>query len=302
MKKKLIRLFLSTIIGAAFLTGCGQAQNQPEQEQTGEATQNGSDDEENGAGNQTTEEDFAASQEDIITTAMYVPIAEDAYIFVDQENNTVFTITFPEEITDINGNNIAREELEKGNIVKIHGNGIMLESYPGQYPGISKIEVIEEGSPADADQYQTIVDEIYQEPDPAEPPTLNVEYRTDMVAATVMIGRGGYEWTYVDKDGLSNAVVADSAHVLNWDQLADIKMEEPISADLVFSQTPMQVEVVRYESDLIGTEQIPEGEKVEVEETQDIYVIPQLEAGYVYEITGIWENGRATYGFLTLEP
>ena len=35
------------------------------------------------------------------------------------------------------------EALVAGNIVQVTGNGIMLESYPGQYPGITKVEVIE---------------------------------------------------------------------------------------------------------------------------------------------------------------
>lgn len=55
-----------------------------------------------------------------------------------------------------------------GNIVQVTGNGIMLESYPGQYPGITKVEVIETGSPADAEQYADIVDTVFAAPDKAK--------------------------------------------------------------------------------------------------------------------------------------
>ena len=50
---------------------------------------------------------------------------------------------------------------------------------------ITKMKVVEEGKPSDADAYQDIVDEIYQEPDPSEPPSLNVGYTTDLADVTV---------------------------------------------------------------------------------------------------------------------
>lgn len=237
-------------------------------------------------------------------TAMYIPFGDGMHIFAGEQSG-IFEAVFPDEIYDINGNKIGKEQLAKGNMVKIYGNGIMLESYPGQYPGITRMEVIEEGKPSDADVYQEIVDEIYQEPDPAEPPTLNVEYRTDMMIATVMINRGGYEWVYTDEDELSNAVVADSLHVLDWkagEMLADIKVAEPLELTLLFSEKPLEVEAVRYDAALLGkAQEMPEGEKVTVEEKDGKPVLRGVTAGYVYDITGKWENGQANYGFITLE-
>lgn len=237
-------------------------------------------------------------------TATYVPYGENEYIYVSDEAG-VFTVTAPPEmydILDINGNKIALNQLVKGNKVKIYGDGIMLESYPGQYPGASRVEVIEEGNPSDADQYQEIVDALYTEPDPAEPPTLQVDYTTELAAVTVLANRGGYEWVYMDKDGLSNAVVADSPHVLDWGELLiDISLTEPTDLVLAFSEEPEDVEVIRYDSSLIGKGQdVPEGEKIEVTKKNDQLVLEAVEGGYVYEVVGIWENGRATYGFLTV--
>ena len=65
-----------------------------------------------------------------------------------------------------------------GNIVQVTGNGIMLESYPGQYPGISKVEVIEQGNPADAEQYADIVDTVFAAPDQSQVPSGNLDYKT----------------------------------------------------------------------------------------------------------------------------
>ena len=238
-------------------------------------------------------------------TAMYVPYGEDGYIFVSDQAG-VFTVTASEEsyqVNDINGNKISLPELKRGNIVKIYGNGIMAESYPGQYPGVTRIEVESEGNPSDADQYQEIVDGIYTEPDPAEPPILQVNYVTSMANVSVAVERGGYEWVYMDKDGLSNAVVADSVPVLDWGELLiDITLSEPLDLTLLFSEAPLDVEVVRYDSSLLGKGmEMPEGEKVTVTEKDGELVIEGVDGNYVYEVVGIWENGRATYGFITVK-
>lgn len=244
-------------------------------------------------------------EEETAIIAMYMPYGENGYILVGEEAG-VFTVTAPQEmyeVYDINGNKIAINQLVKGNIIKIYGDGIMAESYPGQYPGVSRMEVIEEGKPSDADQYQEIVNEIYTEPDPAEPPTLQVDYVNALAAVSILANRGGYEWVYMDKDGLSNAVVADSQHVLDWgDLLIDIILTEPIDLTLSFSDKPQSVEVVRYDSSLMGKAQdMPEGESVAVVEKDGEFVMEGVEGNYVYEVTGIWENGRATYGFLTVQ-
>lgn len=236
-------------------------------------------------------------------TAMYIPFGEGGHIFVGGQAG-VFTATFPDEIYGMNGKKITQEQLARGNMVKIYGNGIMLESYPGQYPGITKMEVVSEGDPSDADAYQYLVDEIYTEPDPAEPPSMNLGYTTDLASVVVMVNRGGYEWVYVDQDGLSNAVVADSAHVLQWkvgEELADVKIAEPLDITLYFSQKPEEVQVVRYDSALLGTSGIPEGEAVSVSEKDGEFVLTGVVGGYVYDVTGLWENGRANYGFITVE-
>lgn len=236
-------------------------------------------------------------------TAIYIPFGDGEHIFVGEQAG-VFVATFPEEIYDINGQKITRDQLVKGNMVKIYGNGIMLESYPGQYPGITKMEVVAEGSPSDADAYQDLVDELYTEPDPAEPPTMNLGYTSDLASVVVMVNRGGYEWTYMDKDGLSNSVVADSPHVLQWkagEELADVRITEPLDITFYFSQKPEEVVVVRYDAALLGTEEIPQGEEVAVKEKDGDFMITGVTDGYVYDVMGIWENGRAHYGFITMQ-
>ena len=161
----------------------------------------------------------------------------------------------------------------------------------------------ETGNPSDADQYQSIIDEIYQEPDPAEPPSLNLEYRTELAVTAVMTTRGGYKWEYIDKNGQNQGVIADSSHVMVWKDLVDVKLESPVDIKLLFSKEPERVTVVRWPSELRGgqedMENLPEGESVPVEIEGETPVLKGVEAGYVYLVTGEWENGHVEYGFFT---
>ena len=86
-------------------------------------------------------------------TAMYVPLGNGSYILVDQDSGSVFTICVPEQVLDAGGEPMAFEDLRAGNILKITGDGVMLYSYPGQYPGVTQVQLVQEGSPEDAEQY-----------------------------------------------------------------------------------------------------------------------------------------------------
>lgn len=235
--------------------------------------------------------------------AMYVPYGDGEYLMVDQDNGTVFTMSMPKKIYGTDGKEIAFSDLQPGNILKLIGDGIMLESYPGQYPGVVKAEVVEEGKPSDADQYQEIIDGIYTQPDPADPPDLDIRYRTAQADATVMITRGGYSWTYEDEDGQQQSVVADSAHILQWNEIADIVTSELLKLRLSFSVTALEAEVHRWPLKEMGKEfeEIPEGERVSLEKDGDDFILPKAEAGYVYEVDGTWEQGTVSYGFVMKE-
>lgn len=240
----------------------------------------------------------------IENTAMYVPYGEDQYIMADQDNGTIFTVTMPEEIYDTDGKKIKPEDLEKGNILRIYGNGIMLESYPGQYPGVSKIEVVEKGKASDADQYQSIIDQIYHEPDPAETPFMNVEYKTDSAVVSAMTTSGAYKWIYTDKEGQTHSEQTDSPFILTWEVISDITLDGPTDVTLIFSKKPDSIEVERWSSDerrVAGEESNnpPEGEAVKAEETEEGWILSGVESGAIYRVTAHWEDSYVEYGFLS---
>lgn len=250
-----------------------------------------------------------------IIRAMYIPYgSEGAYVMVDMENGTVFTVQMPDEIFNTKGDLIQPADLQRGNILDVYGNGVMAESYPGQYMGVTEIHVVEEGNPLDADQYQNIIDELYSEPDPSQIPSLSASYTTELAAVTVFIPNGSYSWYYENENGERTGEEADHAHVLMWadEWLGDVSIGEPVDVELVFDHMPKEVQVsrweVQYQNNQEYVNQNPDGEAVEVttdEETVTSSVntttkwILKAEPGYVYRVNAVWDNRTVEYGFLT---
>lgn len=236
---------------------------------------------------------------------MYVPFGETSYIMVDQDTGSVFSVTMPEEIYDTDGSKITEDDFKKGDLLTIYGDGIMLESYPGQYPGVTRIEVAKRGAPSDADQYQSITDQLYQEPDPSERPHLGIEYQSDSANVYVYITEGGFTWSYTDENGQAQSVTTDSAFILGWKEIADMTLdaEQGTDLNLLFSEEPESITVEKWPSGLMETYQdgsgIEDGEKVTPEKGSDGFILEDVKVGYVYRITGTWENGTVEYGFLT---
>lgn len=244
-----------------------------------------------------------AEQEEHAILAMYVPYGDGHYFFIGQKDDGAFDARIPEELYDIDGKKITRSELVAGNILKIYGDGIMATSDPGQYPGVTRMEIVQEGTPSDADKYEKLVKRYYREPDPSERPTLGIEYTTDMAVVHVMATEGGYEWSYEDKNGQSQSVVADSQHMLLWKDISDLNIDGPTDLILDFSEEPDGIEAERWESSLRSDtedqQELSQGETIEIAVKDGKAAIEKAEPGYVYRVTGIWENGRCEFGFLT---
>lgn len=245
--------------------------------------------------------------QEMVNTAMYVPMGNDgAYILVDQQTGTVFTVTMPEQLYGLSGEKIEPKQLQKGNILEITGNGCMLESYPGQYPGVTKIRILQQGKPEDADPYQELVDSIWQEPDLSEPPELTAEYRIPSAMVAARVARGSWQWSFEEEDGQMRTAAACGSHPLQWGELLDknpLKIGEAADIRLLFSTVkPDTAEVLCWpaaQRSLQEAEDIPQGERVELEKEEGDFILRQAKPGYVYQITAFFQAGEVTYAFLT---
>ena len=306
MKKNLFKISSAILIlSLTLLAGCSSGETgQTEPESTPAQTETGSPAAETESPAETAaEEKSAASRDgqldpDQPLNAMYLTDKIGSCLFVGTENGVLFTAPIPEELYDADGEKIDASQLSAGSLVDIYGNNIMLESHPGQYPGVTKMVVTQEGTPEDTAPYQHLIDEIYTEPDPSQLPYMNLEYTTDQAIVAVMLTSGNYTWSYTDENGQTQSLTGCGEHVLTWDNLAEVSLPGP--TDLKILADGLQsVTVTRWPDSMRNQEDYGAGETVETESREDGYWIPQAEAGYVYLIQGVWEQGEIEFGFWT---
>lgn len=238
--------------------------------------------------------------EEFVSTAMVVTLRDGSLLFVDQDTQTPYYPTLPE----------GSPELTAGNVVRVTGDGIMLESYPAQYPGIGSVEVIEEGAPADAEKYADLVAQLWSPKDPAEPPIASVEYENGLEAVSLMPITCGYTWSF-EQDGEERTVSVDAPHPVQYsaDELADARVDGATQATVSFDVPATYVDVTRYlESDVsaaaaragaprnVSASDVV-GETLDAAVGEDGAVALKVEPGYRYALEVSFDAGIATYVF-----
>ena len=131
---------------------------------------------------------------------------------------------------------------------------------------------------------------------------MNLEYTEGELVTSAVLTSGNYEWTYVDENGEGHGVVACGAHILEWKDLTEIRLEGPADLKLLPSREMESAEVLRWPAsarDLKDIAQAGPGAAAEVVRQEGEWVIPGAEPGYVYLVTGNWPEGYVEFGFLT---
>lgn len=236
--------------------------------------------------------------------AVYLEKEDGNSIFVNLTEEYPFDGNIPEgELYDEDGEKITQEDLNSGDVLNIWGNGVIAESYPAQYNGITKMERTEQSNQEYIDQYGHYLEELFVEKDPSELPYLNVCYRDELADATVMIPDPlSYTWTYTDESGESRTVTKDGAHVLHTEPVEVKKISEPMTMELYFDEVPESVELLVWDDALLGkyqdsADQIPEGTAVEVTKSGKGNLEFNAQPGSVYLVQGQWDQGTVEYGF-----
>ena len=236
--------------------------------------------------------------------AVYLEKEDGNSIFVNLTEEYPFDGNIPEgELYDEDGEKITQEDLNSGDVLNIWGNGVIAESYPAQYNGITKMERTEQSNQEYIDQYGHYLEELFVEKDPSELPYLNVCYRDELADAAVMIPDPlSYTWTYTDESGESRTVTTDGAHVLHTEPVEVKKISEPMTMELYFDEVPESVELLVWDDTLLGqyqdsADQIPEGPAVEVTKSGKGNLEFNAQPGSVYLVQGQWDQGTVEYGF-----
>ena len=222
--------------------------------------------------------------------AVYLEKEDGNSIFVNLTDEYPFDGNIPEgELYDEKGEKITQEDLNSGDVLNIWGNGVIAESYPAQYNGITKMERTQQSNQEYIDKYGHYLEEVC--------------YTDELAAATVMIPDPlGYTWTYTDESGESQSVTTDAAHVLQTEPVEVKKISEPMTMELEFDEVPGNVKLLVWDETLLGqyqdsTDQIPDGTDVEVTKNEKGNLEFTAKPGSVYLVQGQWEQGTVEYGF-----
>lgn len=111
------------------------------------------------------EKEAQQEEENSAITAIYLENGDllKTQVFVDMENETIFTAPIPEDgILDENGKSTGETSLENGDIVRIYGDGIMTMSFPGQYNGVTKIKKTGHASNEELEKYSELVQSAFK--------------------------------------------------------------------------------------------------------------------------------------------
>ena len=245
-----------------------------------------------------------------VSEALVIYLQGDQALFVDQETNTPYVPTLPlGQIYDAEGNHINASDFAVGNIVQVSGNGIMLESYPGQYPGIARVQVLEQGNPADADAYADVIEMWAGGADESAVPYASLEYSSDLGQITLSLDAYDYEWHTADgqtleKDASLDTDAADGSDVIS-DSVLDASITAPTQATLSFSHTATAITIERESVALNGQGKIVENEgagtiSVACSQIENNQYTFDIEPGCLYEIEAHFDNGEADFAFHTL--
>ncbi|WP_461815745.1 hypothetical protein [Faecalimonas sp.] len=230
--------------------------------------------------------------------AMYVPCEEDNYIFFDRSTESPFYAIIPEDkLYDAHENKIKKKDLGAGDILVCYGDGKMLQSYPGQYPGVTKMVRIKKGTVADTEKYQQEVAKFLQRPSKADIPYMDIENMQKNALVTTSATEGNYEWKYEDMNGKQQMEKVEDRTFFEKEGLAEIVCNgENSDLKLLFSVAPNYVKVMRY-SVSTAKEKNSHGQRVRVVLDENIGYIKRAKKSCIYEVIATWDNGKVHYGF-----
>ena len=215
--------------------------------------------------------------------AVYLKDEQGNSIFVQTDTEMVFFGTIPQELYDENEKKITEEDLHSGDVVKIWGNGAIAQSYPAQYPGITKIQREEKENKDYIEKYGHYLEEFIVVPDENEPPYLDVSYKQPEALVTAA------------------ADTIAGVPALKLPELVELSVDGDTQAELLVSTQPENIEVVRWEAEkkmaASDASPVPKGEVVSAEKNEDGNWTITMQAGYIYQIKAIWADKEMEYGF-----
>lgn len=241
------------------------------------------------------------NDDEVTNESVVLYVKDGAVLLADIETEAVYFPYIPEGgLFSQEGEKIDVSELVPGDIVSVVGNGIMAESYPAQYPGITRIDVIGFDD-ALVSQYDYIIARVFAEDDPDEVPTAQVEYTIEDVGSiTVALEAFSYMITGSGDPQVSDgSCLAEDGTVLEG--VPDMVINDTNEVTVSFSRDIDEASVMCIPLDEVQGKGL-------VADNNNAYSIVfdkasssltfDVNAGHLYTLDVSFENGEASYSFV----
>lgn len=177
-------------------------------------------------------------------TAMFVLLGReedpDGYMLFDQDTGEAFSLGGVGELYE-DGASFDWRDYATGNILELTfgPDWITAEIWPAIYYGLDSVTLLEEGDPADADQYADTIAQFY-DPQPQEPPILNVSWRETFEGSGLAVGTSvttfRCQYHYVDLEDQPGVTEIDLGEPMEQD-IRELELEAPTQVELSLYKT-----------------------------------------------------------------
>lgn len=247
-----------------------------------------------------------SAQDSVESTALVVYANGNDILLVDQTTNSPFFPTIPAQgIEGLDGQTISADDLQVGNVLALVGNGIMLESFPGQYPGITEMRILETGSPEAAEQYADLVASVFPPVDPTSEPVGSLAYTNASGQITLSLNPYRFR-VFASADGTDSLTLDGAFYDENGlvaPGINDARITGPTPATVTFDRAFQSMEVARYPlasetTDTARVELTTPQEPVRFTSEQTGTADFTMEPGYVYTFAVTFAECEANFAVI----
>ena len=177
-------------------------------------------------------------------TAMFVLLGReedpDGYMLFDQDTGGPFSLGDVGELYE-DGASFDWQDYATGNLLELTfgPDWITAEIWPAIYYGLDSVTLLEEGDPADADQYADTIAQFY-DPQPQEPPVLSLSWRETFEGSGVAVGTSATtfrcQYHYVDLEDQPGVTEIDLGEPMEQD-IRELELEAPTQVELSLYKT-----------------------------------------------------------------
>lgn len=241
------------------------------------------------------------ASEEVTNNSVVLYVKNDSVLMADLDTESVYFPYIPANgLFGEDGQPIRISDLIPGNLVVVSGNGAMAESYPAQYPGITKIEVVGFDD-SYVSQYDYIISRVFPDVDPSEVPTAAAEYDVaDVGSITIALDAHAYSiQTPNGEESADGAITTEDGIVLEG--VPDMVIADTHSVRVSFS-----VEITEASVLCLPTEDVPGvGLVADLDSEYSIIFDDEAEAvsfsvdpGNLYTVIIQFDGGEAAYSFI----